>query len=457
MGYMGLIIRMKKRLFAIVVFFLMTFAVLGITQEILKAKFVQDSTVIVDGFYAEKKNDIDVLFIGSSNCFCTIDPLVLYEEYGITAYNFASSSQSMDISLLYLKEALKRQKPKVVALEVNYIPGQIVSDLGEDSIMWGLTDMPLTFDKLKCLYQLLGKVDEDYLSYAFPLLRYHERWKEISKQDYTYPGQDKTNWNKGYLRTNEVTIEQVDLSSYTEEGSAWLDERAVVCLKEMVNICKEEGISLVLFKSPKEGWYQYFSSEIASVVAEEGIELLDYNGLAQEIRLDMTMDFRDRHHLNNQGAAKVSFHMGAYLKEHFDIPDRREEIKENSWDMALAYLERQKVTEYSFADTTTVTECKEMMDEKEDYATILTYKGGKDKVQYQWIYVEGEQVFSKVWNEDGITHEKIKDLEVVFVREKKMLNVLIDSENYYNPQKNWSAIIYDLKTNEVVAQLSYDK
>lgn len=448
---------MKKRVLAIVVFFAMTIAVLGVTQEILKAKFVQDSTAIVDGFYAEKKNDIEVLFIGSSNSFCTIDPLVLYEEYGIASYNFASSSQSMDISLLYLKEALKRQKPKVVALEVNYIPGQNVSTLGEDSMLWGLTDMPLTMDKLQCIYQLLGKVDSDYMSYVFPLLRYHERWKEISKQDYTYATTDKTNWNKGYLRTNAVSDAPVDLSGYMQVGSAWLDERAVICLEEMADICKKEGIALLLFKSPKADWYQYFTTEIEALAEKNGIMFLDYNRFVQEIGLDTATDFRDIYHLNNQGAAKVSSHMGAYLKEHYELSDRREDVDENSWDKAVAYQERLNITESFFAEAATVTECKEMLDRKEDYAAILTYKGGKDKVQYQWIYVEGEPVYSKVWEEDGVTHEKIEDMEVVFVRERKILNVLIEGENYYDSQKNWSVIVYDLQTNEVVAQLGFDE
>ena len=94
---------MKKRILAVVGFLALTILALGIAQEVLKAKFIQDSTTIIDGFYAEKRNDIDVLFLGSSNCFCTIDPLVLYEEYGIASYDFASSSQSMDISLYILR------------------------------------------------------------------------------------------------------------------------------------------------------------------------------------------------------------------------------------------------------------------------------------------------------------------------------------------------------------------
>lgn len=448
---------MKKRVCAVVIFLAMTVAVLGITQEILKAKFIQDSTTIVDGFFAEQKNDIDVLFLGSSNSFCTIDPLVLYEEYGIASYNFASSSQSMDISLLYLKEALKRQKPKVIALEVNYIPGQNTSNLGEDSMLWGLTDMPLTWDKLTCIYQLLGKVDGEYMSYVFPLLRYHERWKEISRQDYIYQTEDKANYNKGYMRTNEVSDAPVDLSGYMQEGSAWLDERAVACLEEMTEICKEEGISFLLFKSPKKDWYQYFTMEIQALAEKNDITFLDYNALVEEIGLDTATDFRDIYHLNNQGAAKVSYHMGAYLKERYELPDRRKDAKPNSWDEAAAYQERLLVNESCFEEASTITECKEMFDDKKDYAVILTYKGGKDKQQYQWIYVEGEPVLSKVWSEDGITHEKIQDLEVVLIRERKILQVLIEGENYYDPQNNWSAIIYDLKTNEVVAVLGYEE
>lgn len=448
---------MKKRFLAVGIFVIMTTVVLGIGQEILKAKYVQDSTAIVDGFYEEEKDDIDVLFLGSSNCFCTIDPLVLYEDFGIAAYNFASSSQPMDISLLYLKEALKRQNPKVVALEVNYIPGQNVTALGENSILWGLTDMPLTMDKLKCLYQLLGKIDEEYISYVFPLLRYHERWKEISKQDYVYMTEDKTNWNKGYMRTHQISDAPVDLSAYGQEGSAWLDERAVACLDEMADICEQKGITLLLFKSPKADWYQYFSVEIEKAASEKGLVFIDYNALVQEVGVNVTTDFRDSYHLNEQGAAKVSAHMGSYLKANFELPDRRMDEERNSWDAALAYQERVGLTESAFDNVTTVTECKEMMDQKDDYATILTYKGGKDKIQYQWIYVEGKPVYTKVWEDDGVSHKSIGDLEVVFVRERKILNVFLDGESYYEPQKNWDVIIYDMKMKKVVAQLGFDE
>ena len=120
--------------FKIILFILLSAVCMGIAGRILNAKFINDSTTIVDGFYAEKKNDIDVLVVGSSNSFCTIDPLVLYEEYGIAAYDFGSSSQPLNLSLLYLKEAFKRQNPRVVALEVNMIPANSLTAIPENRL-----------------------------------------------------------------------------------------------------------------------------------------------------------------------------------------------------------------------------------------------------------------------------------------------------------------------------------
>ncbi len=131
-----------RRFAAVVVFLIVIVAVLSITGKIVRAKFIGDSTTIVNGFYAEKKNDIDLLVLGSSNSFCTINPLVLYEQYGIAAYDFGSSSQPLNITVLYLKEAFRRQKPKVVALEINMIVGDSLSGGYESGLRWGLTDMP---------------------------------------------------------------------------------------------------------------------------------------------------------------------------------------------------------------------------------------------------------------------------------------------------------------------------
>ena len=62
--------RVAARIICIVVFFLFIGTVLDGMSKIICAKFIGDSTTIVDGFYAEKKNDIDLVVIGSSNSWC---------------------------------------------------------------------------------------------------------------------------------------------------------------------------------------------------------------------------------------------------------------------------------------------------------------------------------------------------------------------------------------------------
>ena len=70
-------------------------------------------------FYENEENTIDVLFLGNSHCFCTINPAVLYEAYGIAGYNFSAGAQQIGSTYYFMKEALKYQNPKAILVEVS--------------------------------------------------------------------------------------------------------------------------------------------------------------------------------------------------------------------------------------------------------------------------------------------------------------------------------------------------
>ena len=42
---------------------------------------------ILDGFYYEKENSLDVLFFGSSHMYTGVNPNVIWKNTGITSYN----------------------------------------------------------------------------------------------------------------------------------------------------------------------------------------------------------------------------------------------------------------------------------------------------------------------------------------------------------------------------------
>lgn len=447
-----------SRIAAIVVFILLTGLVLKVTDQIICAKFIGDSTTIVDGFYAEKKNDIDMIVIGSSNSFCTVDPVVLYEEYGIAAYDFGSSSQPVNISVLYLREALKTQKPKVVAFEVNMLTSDSISSRGEAGLRWGFTNIPLSVDKLKCIYQSVGEVNADYFSYVFPVFRYHNRWKELSKTDYTYFYQDKTNYTKGYLETQAVSEEAVNLTDYNFEGEAWIEEMNIAYLDEMVQLCRRKNAELLLFKSPKESWHRYETEAVRALADERGLRFVDFNELYSdgEITLDMAEDFRDSQHLNDFGARKVTSALGSYIKENYELPDRREDAEPNSWDAASTYRQRKGRRDYMAAAT--AQECFELLQDDMDYVLIVTDtnadNGGSVR---QWVYQDCKIALDMKWQENGIWHMKIGKSELVLSRLGAVHQILIDGVEHYQAGSRWNIIVYDRILNCVTANLMFEE
>lgn len=448
-----------KRLSAAVVFLALAAAVLWLADSILCAKFIGDSTTIIDGFYAEKKEDIDLLVLGSSNSFCTVNPLVLYEHYGIAAYDFGSSSQPMQVSVLYLKEALKRQKPKVVALEITMLMSDPISSRREQALRWGLTDMPLTADKLRCIYQSVGKLDAEYFSYVFPVFRYHNRWKELSRTDYTYFLKDKTNYTKGYLETQAVSELPVNLDDYDSEGEAWFAQENIGYLDEIVRICEENGAALLLFKSPRAGWYRYETEAVRTLALERGINFVDYNELYHQnlLELDTAQDFRDEEHLNDFGAQKVSLHFGNYIKEHYAVADRRGEAKANSWDDALAYRRRRGPQEFMAAQT--AKDCLELLQNDGNYILIVTHAAeGKSGRTEQWVYEDRKIAFHRLWQENGMVHRRLgKNSELVLLSSGKACRILIDGAEQYQAGSRWNIIVYDKITEEITANLYFEE
>lgn len=332
---------MRKRIKSVLqCFAAVAIGILGflMLQRIVLPRF--SSTEIVDGFYQEEKNSMDVLFVGSSNMFCTIDPVTLYEEQGITAYDFGSSMQSLNLSLLYIKEALKYQSPKVIALEVLTCSTDYYGQMTEEAMRWGFTNLKFSLEKCKTIYEELGKIDFEYLSYLFPFFRYKDRWKELNGEDIAYLAGDKANNNKGFYYTTEIAKTSISHSVYEKETEFTLAESNRNSLTEIAQFCREKGIELLLFKSPTaKTWTKSMSYAVAELAAELDVPFLEMNDYMEEMEINYETDFRDESHLNYSGAKKATSYMGQYLMENYDLPDKRG--TDNSWNTAVVRREGQ--------------------------------------------------------------------------------------------------------------------
>ena len=72
----------------------------------------------METFYGLEEDVADVLFCGSSHCYCSVNPAILWGQHGIAGYNLGISGQDFAGTYHGIREALKTQHPRVICLEM---------------------------------------------------------------------------------------------------------------------------------------------------------------------------------------------------------------------------------------------------------------------------------------------------------------------------------------------------
>ena len=135
----------------------------------------------IEPFYKEEKDSIDVLLCGPSSAYYGISPYGLWGEHGIVSWNIAIGGQPLPSTYYTIKQALNFQTPKVIVVDVLNIYGTSkLGIVGHNTLDW----MPWNGDKLKAINELTTK--EERKEYFCTLLAFHGRWKELTKDDFSY-------------------------------------------------------------------------------------------------------------------------------------------------------------------------------------------------------------------------------------------------------------------------------
>ncbi|MBR6371743.1 MAG: hypothetical protein IKS20_01035, partial [Victivallales bacterium] len=256
-----------------------------------------------------KKNSVDVLFLGGSQMAYSVAAEQLGTDCGVSAYDFGANGQMPATTLYYLRQALKRQRPKLVLLEV----GQLFdTNAPSDAYYaWNMSPMPFSMDKWRQLMQLSKGDWKVSFMHLFPLLQYHSRWKELNRNDFRLPFMRREYASCGHLASPIVQAVK-PLENGLPGVDVPLPEPNERCLQEMLQLCREKGSCLVLFKAPSLEWRQ--NRSIEAFANEHSIQYWDFNANLEEIKLDYGSDFVDGMHLNSNGARKFATCLGKRLK-----------------------------------------------------------------------------------------------------------------------------------------------
>jgi len=327
---------MKKKHLWLISALAVSLALLFLLQALLMPKYMDNTKegALIGEYYANAGNN-DVVFIGDCEVYENFSPITLWENYGITSYIRGSAQQLIWQSYYLMEETFRYETPKVMVFNVLSMKYDTPKSTGDQSqreaynrmTLDGMRWSPSKWNSIMASMTQEERKWEAQYSYLLPLLRYHDRWSQLTTDDFTYWLQRDQVSDNGYLMqvgVKPLGDEHVErpLVDYSFGENSWY------YLDKMVQLCKEKGTQLVLIKAPALSpvWWEQWDVQIETYAAENDllyINMLDYQ---DEIGIDWQTDTYDTGlHLNVYGAEKAANWFGEILSQDCGVPDRRDD------------------------------------------------------------------------------------------------------------------------------------
>lgn len=438
------------------------------------------------GFYALEKDTVDVLYVGSSHAFTAFYPEDIFHDYGITGYVRASSMQRIWQSYTLMEESFQYQHPKIVVYEVAVSYFDVPNSEAFNREMFD--NMRPSLVKYRGVKEAMNE-DESLLSYVFQIIRYHDKWKELSENDFLankYP--DNMLIKGATARIAIVPAENLDNNLYSLDVlPAEMPERCYEYLYKMKQLCDKNGAELVLVKVPT--LYSYFWSganhlKMEEIADELGVKFLDYNVGEYATEIDWNTETLDGgNHLNYHGALKISKIFGQWLLDNYDWEDKRNNPAYSCWNddyekykkevnaamLCYAgtlnqYMDLLKGTDYLVvisAKEDALNQIKEPEIQALDLIGCnIDYSNGECTKANLWGSFKGEEIVSDKgervvsYKKEIMTH--LLEFESLSLDSGNTVKICIDGEDYSPNLRGLNIVVYDLEHNKLVDASTFD-
>ena len=323
---------MKKKVLLCVALVL-SLVLLWLVQALLMPKYMDNREGALIAEYYGNAGGNDVVFIGDCEVYENFSPITLWEEYGITSYIRGSAQQMIWQSYYLMEETFRYETPKVMVFNVLSMKYDTPQSTGDQSqreaynrmTLDGMRWSPSKWNSIRVSMTEKEREWEGQWSYLFPLLRYHDRWSELTAEDVRYwLHRDQVSDNGYLMQTAVKPLEAAHMSpplvDYTLGQTSW------EYLDKMRLLCEEKGTQLVLIKAPAlyPIWWEQWDAQVEAYAQEHGLLYINMLDHQEEMGIDWTTDTYDAGlHLNVYGAEKAAAWFGRVLSEECGVPDRR--------------------------------------------------------------------------------------------------------------------------------------
>ena len=306
-----------------------------------------------------KRNSVDAVILGTSGMDRFWIGAKAYEEYGISMYPITTEGMPSWVTLPMLKEAEKRQNLKLVVMDMR----SFVGDYPKDSLkfdvqsrkaidildLFSMTRLEAIINTHKAIKQ--AEVEDAPaidISYFLSFVRYHGMWEEegFSFDELKNP---KSKYMGFYMHKDYTTSPMLDYTPTVETDERIpLDPVAQTWLDKFLSYIGKQDYEVLFLQTPSTRT----KTEAGRLnTLSDYLEARGYTCMVLDIDesiYDLEADFYNDGHVNYYGAEKFTEFFAEYLKENYDLPDRRGDKKSAAWEGVYDVI-KQQVTKFEEA------------------------------------------------------------------------------------------------------------
>lgn len=310
---------MKRKLMPIArcgVVLLIFFSLLSPVSSLLRDKRYQRK--YMDFFRSE--HNYDVVLLGTSHMYNTVSCMQLWQDYGISSYNFAYSNSRVPESYWMLRHLLRYTQPKLVILDlfqVTFYDMYRGDSMEQRHVQYD--SMPFDSLKIQAVLDEFGDYKHWY-NYLWPFAKYHSRWDSLNYSDFHISSSNE-NGSEIMIGLHGVSEDYVDQVALSEVQP--FDTVGLEYARKISDLCAQQGIELLLLVAPYSICTPEEQRNFNYVAAELAAPHVSYLNLVAQENIHYQTDSYNADHLNMAGSWKVTDHLGTLLQNEYHIPDHR--------------------------------------------------------------------------------------------------------------------------------------
>ena len=427
----------------------------------------------VEQLYATPEGLIDVVFVGTSHCYCGVHPAVLWREHGIAAFDMSVSAQDKDSAYHDLVELYKTQNPSVIYVDLYAL--LFDEHLVDSNVYRNYLCLKTSPKSIALVNKYIPEEDREAFYFRFPII--HTRYRELKKYDFLpYP---PNSFGRGEYYELHIGGSWEDPAALNDRVIGELSEKNLNWLVDMISLAEAHNTKIEFMVLPFAVLpsQQEILNAAAAMLEAEHYSYTDFNRIREQVGLSLQSDFSDAYHLNIYGAEKLTSFLGKELVEKYDLPDHRGDAEYQQWDDDLRWYENVKIRnrltsatsadEYvsgmiQFSDGVTVVSLEgDFINSGTDYFEILEPLG-MDYAEYlsggKWIYADGalQKIGENVLGAPEAYYElnRYDGIRVAYYDYLDADNIMIGREGY-QMLYHLTFVTYDTFLEEVVTNRGF--